>query len=638
MTKINNAYTGASIKILGGIEHVQKRPALYIGNTDVEGLHHLLTEIIENSIDEATAGFAKTITVTAHKDNSVSVEDDGRGIPTDIHKEKGIPTIDVVMTILNAGGKFGGENSAFKKSSGLHGMGSSIVNALSSWMEVTVKREGKKFFRRYELAKPTKKDLEILKASIPKSETGTLVTFKPDPKYFKACAFNYNTVLRRIRELSFLNSEVTFILNWEPTNESSTYISKGGLSEYVEYLAKNKKLLHKPIHIVTDKVENCDIELAFAYEENYDSIVHSFSNNVNTVEGGIHLNAALDSLTKSVTSVANDGNMLKDIGEPAKSDIQEGLILIVSVKVPEPQFCGQTKTKLGNEELRKPFGDWMQEELEKYFKKNKDIGKLIASKIADAIKARDAAHKAKNLSRKKSTIDSLTLPGKLADCSSKNPELCELFVCEGESGGGTAKQARDRSFQAVLPLKGKVLNVGKATLNKALENKEIGAIVSALGINISSRECDLENLRYHKIILICDADSDGGHITCLLLTLFHNFMRKLIEEGHVYVADLPLYRAVCQQKVHYLKDEEALEEFKNEHPNNKLEITRFKGLGEMDPEPFAELAMNPATRRLKQITLIDQIQAQELLNCLMGDDLVGRKEFLSKYLKFEEGE
>lgn len=635
-----NSYNGNSIQVLSDYEHTRSRPSVYISDVYSDGLHHLLWEIVDNATDEIESGDATEIFITKHKDNSISVSDNGRGIPTDMHK-KGILTCDVIFTMLNSGGKFGGENSAFNNSAGLNGMGASIVCFLSSFLEVHIKRDGKEYCRRYENGKPTKKELEVTK-TVGRKDTGTKVRFMADKSIFK-CDISYDKekISRRIRNLAFINPNVHYRLTWEEGDKSEIidYKYSNGIEDFMKYIAKDKKLLHDVIHIRGKASEQCHVDMAFVYDTEFSDTIYSFANNVATTEHGVHYNSALDALCKNITETAKNNGLFKGIDlEPAKSDIQEGLNLIISVKVPNPEFAGQTKTKLNNEELRKSLGDWMLEQIEKAFKKDKEIAKVIANKIADSMKARDAARKAKSLSRKKSTIDSLTLPGKLADCTSKNPELCELFVVEGDSAGGTAKDARDRVFQAVLPLRGKVLNVGKCTLNKALENKEIGAIISALGINVSQRECDLETLRYHKIILTCDSDDDGSHITCLLLTLFYNFMRKLIEEGHVYVADLPLYRVTYQNKPIYLKDDEALKIFKEEHLNAKLEISRFKGLGEMDPEPFSEIAMNPATRSIKQIVLADQVETNEIVNCLMGDDIASRKEFLKKNLKFAEGE
>jgi len=632
-------YDESAIKVLKGLAGVRKRPAMYIGDTDTAGYHHLVQEVVDNSIDEAVAGFCDKISVIFHREGHVTVEDNGRGIPVKNHPTEKIPTIDVVMTMLHAGGKFGGADSLYRTSGGLHGVGVSVVNALSEWMEVAVSRDGKKWGRRYERGVPTKDKLDVLDKKIPDKQTGTMVSFLPDKQIFRGKqSFSQSTVTRRLRELSFLNTGLEITLNWEDEDgvETQVFKSTGGLTEYVKYLINGKTALHTPLRFHVAGIEDCEIDLAFIYDTGFDSTVCSFANNIHTIDGGVHQEAALYSLSQAFSKVAESSGLLKGLSfSPNKSDISEGLTLVVSVRVPEPQFGGQTKTKLSNVNLRNPFGEWIQQSIEKALQEDKKLAVEIASKIVDAMKSRDAARKAKNLSRKKSVLASTALPGKLADCSSKDPELSEIFIVEGDSAGGSSIEARDRQFQAVLPLRGKVLNVSKTTLNKALENREIGTLISALGVTVTPREVILDGLRYHKIIICTDADPDGGHITCLLLALFHKHMHKLISEGHLYVCDLPLFRVTYRGKSQYLKDDLALDKFRKQYPNQKIEVSRFKGLGEMDVEELAETAMNPKTRILKRVHIEDEHEAGELLQRLMGGDIVGRKEFLAKALRFE---
>ena len=632
-------YDPSDIKVLKGLEGVRKRPAMYIGDTDQGGFHHLLYEVVDNSLDEAVAGFCDKMRVAVSRDGVVTVEDNGRGIPVKNHPVEKVPTVDVVMTILHAGGKFGGSDSKYRTSGGLHGVGVSVVNALSEWLEVTVKRHGKKWHRRYECGIPTKKKLDVVDSGLSRKETGTCVRFVPDGEIFKGnVEFSRGTVVRRLRELAFLNPGLEITLDWEDDEgeESEVFESTGGLVEYVRYLANGKTLLHSPVSMESKDVVGCEAELAFVYDSAYEGAVVSFANNINTAEGGVHQEAALYSLCQAITGVAESKGMLKGLDfTPNKSDIAEGLTMVVSVRVPEPQFGGQTKTRLTNADLRVAFGEWMQKSMERALASDKALALEIASKIVDAMKSRDAAKKAKNLSRRKSVLASLTLPGKLADCTSKDPQLCELAIVEGNSAGGSAIEARDRQFQAVLPLRGKILNVTRTTLNKALENKELGTLISALGVTVTPREVLLDDLRYHKVVLMADADPDGSHIICLLLAFFYKHMRRLIEEGHLYVCDLPLYRVTLRGKSQYLKDDKALEDFRRQYKGQKIEVSRFKGLGEMDADELAETAMNPKTRRIKRVHIEDEREASRMLECLMGGDIAGRKQFLSKALRFE---
>jgi DNA gyrase subunit B len=630
-------YDERSIRVMKGLEGVRKRPSMYIGDIGPDGFNHLVMEILDNSVDEAVAGYAKHIRITFHDDGSVTVEDDGRGVPVGMHPTEKKPTVDVVMTMLHAGGKFGGSDSPFKTSGGLHGVGAAVVNALSEWMEVRVKRNKKQYYRRYVKSKPDAKKLKIEKRNLGKRDTGTTVTFMPDKSIFaKGVEFSQSFIVRRLRELAYLNAGVEFTLDWR--GSVTVFKSEGGLQEYVEYLANGKMILHEPVCVSCEDLDGCSVDMAFAYDAAYDSEVHSFANNIPTIEGGVHHNAALDALCKVIATLsASMRDFKKSAGEPNKSDVMEGLNLVVSVRVAEPQFGGQTKTKLGNNELRAPLGTWMQEKIEKYLRSKRDIAKVVITKVVEAMMARDAARKAKSLTRKKSAVETLTLPGKLADCTSKDPELCEIYIVEGDSAGGTAKQARDKLFQAVLPIKGKVLNVNKATIGKVLGNAEIGTLITALNVRVTQREVYLDELRYHKIVICADADPDGGHITCLLLALFYKYMRRLIEQGHLYICELPLYRVLYRGKSHYLKDDDALADFRDEHPG-KMEVSRFKGLGEMNDEQLQETAMDPKTRQLRMIHIEDAKDAAEMLECLMGSDVEGRKKFVHENIEFEDEE
>jgi DNA gyrase subunit B len=525
-------------------------------------------------------------------------------------------------------------------SGGLHGVGASVVNALSSWVKVTIKRDGCVWLREYNEGVPTATSLANT-GSCPKKETGTTVQFMPDKKYFRDAVFDDVRVRRRLRELSFLNPGLKIDLKWSD-GATDSFHSEGGLKEYVSYLLGKKTKLCEPV-CFTEKTDQFEAFCAFVYDSGFDETTLSFANNINTVEGGVHLNAALDSLCKELTTVADNAGLFKNLGDlkPLKSDVCEGLTLVVSVRVPEPSFGGQTKTKLANDELRKSMGDWFAGKFSEIFAKDKSIAKAIAAKLVDSMKARDAARKAKNLSRKKSVLESLSLPGKLSDCSSKDPTLNELFIVEGDSAGGTAIMSRNRTFQAVLPLRGKVLNVQKTTLNKALGNNEIASLIAALGVGVTEREAYIDDLRYHKVIIATDADQDGGHILCLLLSFFFRYMKKMIEEGHVYICEPPLYRVRIGSDSRYLKNDDALIEFREKNEGKKIEVSRFKGLGEMDVTEFAETAMEPSSRNIRRVYMEDECAVALMLNTLMGDgkeNLDARKEFLSKRLSFGDSE
>jgi len=624
-------YDESSIKVLKGLEGVRKRPAMYVGDTSTSGFHHLVWEIVDNAIDEAVAGFCKNIAIKFTVDGRVQVVDDGRGIPVKNHPTEKIPTVDVVLTMLHSGGKFGGADTRYRTSGGLHGVGAAVVNALSEHMMVTIKRDGKIYVREYERAKPTKKDVDVV-GSCPKRETGTEVIFKPDKTIFSRCEFDKEVIQRRLRELAFLNAGLRIKLFWFDGTEEE-FCSADGLNGYVKYLTRDSKLIHEPIRIQSTDVEGCEVDVAFVYDDQFESQIHSFANNIATHEGGVHYNAALDALCKAIEDHAS--SELKRLKlKVNKSDVVEGLTLIVSVRVEEPQFGGQTKTKLNNEDLRWPFGEWIQKQITKQFKKDKRFADTVVVKIIDAIKTRDAARKARDIQRKKSVVSVLT--GKLKNCTSKDPTLCELFIVEGDSAGGTAVDARNRQFQAILPLRGKPLNVYSRPLGRCLTNKEISTLIAALNVTVTPRDVLIDDLRYHKVILLADADPDGGHITCLLMTMFHKFMRKLIEAGHLYVCDLPLFRVTCRGKSQYIKDAAALDEFKTEHKDARIEVSRFKGLGEMSVDELEETAMNPNTRVLRQVQIEDQIQAREVIDRLMGEDIQARKDFLAKALKFDD--
>lgn len=628
--KKKNVYDESSIKVLKGLDGVRKRPSMYIGDTGNTGFHHLVWEILDNSVDEAVSGYCKNIILTFYNDGSVCIVDDGRGIPVKEHPTEKIPTVDVVLTMLHAGGKF--DQEAFKNSGGLHGVGAAVVNALSYEMDVIIWRNGHEWFRKYIDAEPTSK--ELLDKGVCKNKTGTKIKFKPNLDIFKRCEFDKSIIQRRLRELSYLNAGVKFVLKWEKDGTVDTYYSEDGLIGYVNYLTKKRKLLHNPVRFYSNDIEGTEVDLVFVYDDKYDSQIHSFANNISTHEGGVHYNAALDSISKSIEDHAIQHLKKLNLGVN-KTDVMEGLTLVISVRIAEPKFGGQTKTKLNNSEIRWPLGNWILKQMNNVLDKNKEFANVIVSKIIEAIKARDASRKVKSLQRKKSVVEMSVLTGKLKDCSSKKSDLCELFIVEGDSAGGTACNARNRQYQAILPLRGKPLNVNDKTFNSCLSNKEIASIISALGINVTPNNVNIDDLRYNKVIIMSDADPDGGHISCLLITLFYKFMRKIIEDGHLYICDLPLYRVQWKGKSKYLKDDLELEDFKNDNKNVKIEVSRFKGLGEMSIEELEETAMNPKTRILRKICIEDDNEASEIIDNLMGNNVGFRKEFLTKALKFE---
>jgi DNA gyrase subunit B len=611
-------YDSKNIRVLGGLEGVRKRPGMYIGSTSSKGLHHLVYEVVDNSIDEAMAGYCDTITVTIHDDNSVTVEDNGRGIPTDVHDEYGKPGVEVVMTKLHAGGKF--DNTTYKVSGGLHGVGVSVVNALSKQLTVTVHRDGDIYEQSFAKGTP-QTDLEKTGST---DTTGTIVTFVPDPEIFDAVVYDYSTVKSRLRELAFLNKGLTIKLRDERNDNEDEFYFEGGIKSFVEYLNRKKNTLHEALY-VKDESEGIEMEVALQYTDSFQESVFSFANNINTVEGGTHLSGFKTALTRTMNKYAREKT---DI-DLKSDDSREGLTAVISVRIPEPQFEGQTKTKLGNSEVKGIVDSMLTSALNTFMEENPDERKVIIEKIISAAKARKAARKARELTRRKSALESTHLPGKLADCQEKDPTKAEIFLVEGDSAGGSAKQARAREFQAILPLKGKILNVEKSRLNKVLGNKEIATMISAIGTGIGE-EFDIAQARYHKIIIMCDADTDGNHIQTLILTFLFRYMRPLIEQGYVYIAQPPLYLVKKGSQKYYAQTDEEKEELKTEL-GGRTKVQRYKGLGEMNPSQLWETTMDPENRIVKQITIEDAVLADEIFTTLMGDDVKPRREFIQQH-------
>lgn len=621
-------YDASRIQVLEGLEAVRKRPSMYIGSTDSRGLHHLVYEVVDNSIDEALAGFCTRIDVTLNQDGSVTVQDNGRGIPIDLHPFHKKSALEVVMTILHAGGKF--DKNAYKVSGGLHGVGVSVVNALSEWLEVEVLRDGKKYFQRYSRGKP-ETDVQEIEAA---ETTGTKTTFKPDAKIFETLDFDYDILLSRLRELAFLNRGLTISLRdlRTPDGQAETFTYDGGIVEFVEYLNKKKQPLHeKPIYFERQR-DDMIVEIAMQYTSSYSENVYSFANNINTHEGGTHIIGFKTALTRVANDYIKANKLSKEDLRLAGDDVREGLTAIISVKLMEPQFEGQTKTRLGNSDVKGIVDSLVTDGLAEYFEENPRVANIILEKALLAQKAREAAKKARELTRRKNSLEVSTLPGKLADCSEKDPAVCEIYVVEGDSAGGSAKQGRDRSFQAILPLRGKILNVEKARLAKILKNDEIVSLVTAIGTGVSE-DCNLENARYHKVIIMTDADVDGAHIRTLLLTLFFRYMRPLIDAGYVYVAQPPLYRIKKGKAEYYVYSDRELDEKMKELGEKGLTIQHYKGLGEMNPEQLWETTMNPETRTLLQVTLDNAIRADEIFRVLMGDEVEPRRNFIETHAK-----
>ena len=636
MEKFEHEYNADQIQVLEGLEHVRKRPGMYIGSVSIRGLHHLVYEIVDNSVDEALAGYCKNIHITIEKGNIICVEDDGRGIPVDIHSKTKISAAETVYTKLNAGGKFGGD-SGYKVSGGLHGVGASVVNALSDWTEVTIQRDGGIFQMKFERGKTVQPLTRIGDSN----KTGTKVRFFADGSIFETLNYEYNVLEERFREMAFLTKGLRITLEDLRDEEprKSDFCFEGGLKSFVEYLNKNKEKINKdPIYI--EKDGDVPVEIAIQYTTSYSENIYSFVNNINTIEGGTHLEGLKRALTKSFNDYARAKNIIKDKDQNLSGDdIREGITAVVSVKVKEPQFEGQTKTKLGNSEVGGIVTSVVNESLSYFLEENPNIAKAILEKCISASRAREAARKARELVRRKTALESTTLPGKLADCSSKNPEECEVYIVEGDSAGGSAKQGRDRKFQAILPLWGKMLNVEKARADKIYGNDKLNPVILAVGAGIGA-DFDITKIRYGKVIIMADADVDGAHIRTLLLTFFFRYMRPLIENGNVYLAQPPLYKLSkkgMEDKYCYTDEdlEKAYKELEEQGVGrDQLGLQRYKGLGEMNPEQLWETTMNPETRILVKVSLDDAMQADQTITLLMGDDVDPRRDFIIENAKF----
>jgi len=622
----NGDYNAENIRVLDGLEAVRLRPGMYIGDTGKDGLHHLVYEIVYNSIDEAMAGFCDLIQVIVHADNSLTVIDNGRGIPVDIHPEKGVSALEVVMTTLHAGGKFG--DGAYSVSSGLHGVGASVVSALSAWMRAEVRRNGKIWRQDYKVG-VRQADVKAVGKT---DETGTTITFMADSEIFGDISYDFNIVTERLRELAFLNKGVQISLKDERTDRESTYFFEGGIASLVRRINKNRQVLDKSIYI-SGRVNSTAVEIAIQYNDGYSENVTAFANCVNTKEGGTHMTGFRAALTRVLNDYARKNKYLKD-NDPNLSgeDIRDGLTAVISVKVGSPQFEGQTKAKLGNPEVKGQVESVASDGLNEYLEKHPDEGKSIIDKCLLAAKAREAARKARDLILKKTGLEFGTLPGKLADCASNNPKDCELYIVEGDSAGGSAKQGRDRNFQAILPLKGKILNVEKAAKDKIFDHDEIRALITALGTGISEAY-DYSKLRYHQIIIMTDADVDGAHIRTLLLTFFYRNMSDLIDNGHLFIAQPPLYRLAAGKQQHWVYSDAEKDAKMAGLKNSKVDIQRYKGLGEMSPEQLWDTTMNPATRTLLKVKVDDAMKADEIFHILMGSDVPPRKSFIQAHAR-----
>lgn len=627
----NNAntsnYTADKIQVLEGLEAVRRRPGMYIGSTDSNGLHHLVVEVVDNSIDEALAGFCDFISVEIFTDGSIRVTDNGRGIPVGIVEKTGKSAVETVLTKLHAGGKFGQEGGGYKVSGGLHGVGISVVNALSEWLKVDVFTDGKHYSQRYQRGTP-ETELQIVGAT---DKQGTQITFKPDVAIFETTEFQADTITYRLRELAFLNKGVKIHFIDHRDNKEVTYHYEGGIISFVEHLNRNKTALHDPVYF--QDTRECELEVALQYTDGYSETIFTFANNINTQEGGTHLSGFRSALTRTLNDYARKNNLLKQNEDNLSGeDVREGLTAVISVKISEPQFEGQTKTKLGNSEVRGIVESIVSEHLSTYLEEHPAESKRIIEKAISAFRAREAARKARELTRRKSALEVSSLPGKLADCSFTDPKLCELFIVEGDSAGGTAKQGRDRRFQAILPLRGKILNVEKARLDRILSNAEIRSMITAFGTGISE-EFDLTKLRYDKIIIMTDADVDGAHIRTLLLTFFYRYMRPLLEYGHVFIALPPLYKIEQRKNVYYCYSDEELDKLLEEIGRVGITIQRYKGLGEMDKQQLWDTTMNPETRIIQQLRLDDAIAADEIFTTLMGEKVEPRREFIEANAK-----
>ncbi|MCI9075412.1 MAG: DNA topoisomerase (ATP-hydrolyzing) subunit B [Dorea sp.] len=633
--KVQHEYGADEIQILEGLEAVRKRPGMYIGSTSSRGLHHLVYEIVDNSVDEALAGFCDTITITLNKDNSVTVVDNGRGIPVGINHKAGLPAVEVVFTVLHAGGKFGG--GGYKVSGGLHGVGASVVNALSNWLEVEIFSEGQIYKQRYEKGKVTEK-LAVI-GDCEKERTGTKVTFMPDDTIFEETIFDYSILKQRFREMAFLTAGLKITLRDEREEEivEKTFHYEGGIREFVTYLNRSKEALYENVIYCEGMVNNVQVEVAMQHNDSYNETTYGFVNNITTPEGGTHIVGFRNALTKTFNDYARKNKLLKDNEQNLSGeDIREGLTAIISVKIEEPQFEGQTKQKLGNSEARGAVDSIVSRQLEIYLEQNPAVAKMTVEKSVLAQRAREAARKARELTRRKSALDGMSLPGKLADCSDKNPENCEIYIVEGDSAGGSAKTARNRNTQAILPLRGKILNVEKARLDRIYGNAEIKAMITAFGTGIHE-DFDISKLRYHKIIIMTDADVDGAHISTLLLTFLYRFMPELIKQGYVYLAQPPLYKLEKNKKIWYAYSDEELDSILKEvGRDNNNKIQRYKGLGEMDADQLWDTTMDPEHRILLRVTM-DEESTSELdltFTTLMGDKVEPRREFIEENAKY----
>ncbi|ASZ15170.1 MULTISPECIES: DNA topoisomerase (ATP-hydrolyzing) subunit B [Bacillus] len=626
-----NSYDESQIQVLEGLEAVRKRPGMYIGSTSGKGLHHLVWEIVDNSIDEALAGYCDEINVSIEEDNSIRVTDNGRGIPVGIQEKMGRPAVEVIMTVLHAGGKFGG--GGYKVSGGLHGVGASVVNALSTELEVFVHREGKIHYQKYERGIPVA-DLKVIGDT---DQTGTITRFKPDPEIFQeTTVYEFDTLATRMRELAFLNRNIKLTIEDKREHkQKKEFHYEGGIKSYVEHLNRSKQPIHEePVYVEGSK-DGIQVEVSLQYNEGYTNNIYSFTNNIHTYEGGTHEVGFKTALTRVINDYGRKNSILKDADSNLTGeDVREGLTAIVSIKHPNPQFEGQTKTKLGNSEARTITESVFSEAFEKFLLENPNVARKIVEKGTMAARARVAAKKARELTRRKSALEVSSLPGKLADCSSKDPAISEIYIVEGDSAGGSAKQGRDRHFQAILPLKGKIINVEKARLDKILSNDEVRTIITAIGTNIGG-DFDIEKARYHKVIIMTDADVDGAHIRTLLLTFFYRYMRQIIEHGYIYIAQPPLFKIQQGKKIQYAYNEKELEKILAELPAQpKPGIQRYKGLGEMNPAQLWETTMDPEVRSLLQVSLQDAIEADETFEILMGDKVEPRRNFIQENAKY----
>lgn len=626
-TQVEHSYTADDIQVLEGLEAVRLRPGMYIGSTSARGLHHLVWEIVDNGIDEALAGFANRIDVTIEPDNIIAVRDNGRGMPVGIHEKTGISAVETIMTVLHAGGKFGG--GAYKVSGGLHGVGASVVNALSEWLEVTVYQDDKIYFIRFENGGHAVEPLKVIGTT---EETGTLVRFKADPTIFKdTTVYDYETLNSRLRQLAFLNKDIRLTLTDKRTTDglSNDYKYEGGIIEYVQFLNKNKSTISDKVIYVEGLQDGILAEVALQYNDGYQSSIYSFCNNIHTHEGGYHEDGFRMALTRCINAYAKNNNMIKKDESLSQDDVKEGLVAIISVKHPDPQYEGQTKTKLGNSEVRKIVSNIAGEQINRFFLENPDVAKAIVEKAEIASKARIAAKKARELTRRKSALDGISsLPGKLTDCSSKDASECEIYIVEGDSAGGSAKQGRDAKTQAILPLRGKILNVEKARTHRIFENQEIRSMITAFGCGIQE-DVDVSKLRYHKIVIMTDADVDGSHICTLMLTFLYRFMKPVIEGGYVYIAQPPLYKVQKGKKIAYAYKEQEMDQLREEFKEG-YKVQRYKGLGEMDAEQLWETTMDPHHRVLKRVTIDDAMEADSVFDMLMGEDVEPRREYIQE--------